>query len=421
MLLQKIILLIVLLIFSAFFSGVETAMFTLSRLKLKHLVKKKVPRAKDVEALRANPRKLLITVLIGNNIVNIGASALATSIAYEFSLNYAVGITTGVMTFLILVFGEITPKSIATKHNEAISLAVARPVHYIQLILFPLVFFFEKLTSVLTRGNDAERPLVTEEEIKSYVSVGQETGQILESEREMIHRIFEFDDLEAMDVMTPRSNMVCVSADMKIKIAERAFHIEGHSRLPVYDKDLDNIVGFVHIMDVHKLTLAKKEKPISTVMREILFVPSSKKLDTLLRFFQRKKQHMAIVVDEFGTNIGLITIENVLEEIVGEIIDETEKVEPMMRRLPNNKFLVRGRSDIEEVNQFCNLDLKEDDASNTLSSHILQTIGRIPTQGERLEFPSCRMELINIHKNTINTVLLTCKRKKKSEKGSSSK
>jgi len=412
MLLQKILVLIVLLIFSAFFSGVETAMFSLSRLRLKHLVKTGVRRAKDVEKLKEKPRRLLVTILVGNNLVNIGASVLATSIAFEFSLNYAVGITTGVMTFLILIFGEITPKSIATRHNELVSLAVARPLYYIEIILFPIVFVFEKLTSVLTHGTSIERPLVTEEEIKTYVSVGQESGQILESERDMIHRIFDFDDLEAIDVMTPRNKMVCVSSDTKIKIAEKAFHIKGHSRLPVYDNDLDNIVGFVHIMDVHKLTPARKKKSIGTVMRDILFVPSSKKLDTLLRFFQRKKQHMAIVVDDFGTNMGLVTIEDVLEEIVGEIIDETEKIEPMIKKLKKNRYLVQGRADIDEINQFCGVDLPEDEASNTISSYILQTIGRIPSQGELLEFPECKIKIEDLDKNTINTVILAAKRKK---------
>jgi len=416
MLTQKIIALFVLLGFSAFFSGVETAFFTLSNLKVKHLVKKGVRGAKEVEKLKDSPRKLLVTILIGNNVANIGASALATSIAFEFSLNYAVGITTGIMTLIILIFGEILPKSLATRHNIGISLALAKVIRVIQLILYPVVILFEKLTDVLTFGRDHQGPLVTEEEIKTYVAVGLEAGQIRQSEKEMIHRIFEFDDMEAKDVMTPRNKMICVSADSKIKIAESAFHERGHSRLPVYKGDLDKIEGFIHLMDAHRLTPAKKKKPVSTIMRPVLFVPSTKKLDTLLKFFQRKKQHMAIVVDEFGTNMGLVTIEDVLEEIVGEIIDETEKFEPMIKKLTSKSYLIQGRADIDEINQNCNLDLPEDDSANTISSHILQTIGRIPTQGELLQFPTCTIEINHMDRNTINTIILTCKPKRKSFK-----
>jgi putative hemolysin len=407
----KITILLVLILLSAFFSGVETALFSLSRLRVKHLVRKKVRGARAVEKLKDQPQKLLITILIGNNLANIGASALATSIIFEISRSYAVSITTGIMTLIILVFGEITPKTLATKHSEQISLIVARPLQFLQTILSPVIFLFEGLTNLLTNlSGQKPKPLVTEDEIETFVTVAEEAGQIKDAEKKMIHRIFRLDDLEAKDVMTPRNKIVAVSADDKVRAIAEVFHTEGYARLPVYKENLDHIKGVVHVIDAQEAILHRENALVGTIVRPILFVPESKKLDSLLKYFQRRKQHIAIVVDDFGTNVGLVTLEDVLEEIVGEIIDETEKIGPTIKRLSSRSFLVQGRADIDEINEKCGLDLPEEQAPYSISSYILDKIGRIPKEGDIIRQPKFEIKIKSMEGNSINTVIISRRR-----------
>jgi len=404
----KIIILVILIVLSAFFSGVEIALFSLSRLRVKHLVKKKVRGARMVERLKAKPERLLVTILIGNNVVNIGASALATSIVFQFTKSYAVGITTGIMTLIILIFGEITPKTLAARYNERIALTVAKPLHILQTLLFPVMIVFEALTNLLTNiSGQKKRPLVTQEEIETFVSVAEKAGQIKDVERRMIHRIFKLDDLEAKDVMTPRHKIVSLSADSKVRDVAEVFHSKGYSRLPVYKGNLDHIKGFVHVVDVQQSLLGKESQVVDTIMRPILFVPESKKLDSLLRFFQRKKQHIAVVVNQFGTNIGLVTLEDVLEEIVGEIMDETEKIEPVIKKLSERSYLVQGGADIDEINEKCKLNLPEDKVPYTISRYILDKIGRIPREGEIIKLPKLEIKVKEMEGNSIDTVIIT--------------
>jgi CBS domain containing-hemolysin-like protein len=407
----KIIILIILILLSAFFSGVEIALFSLSRLRVKHLVRKKVRGARMVENLKARPERLLVTILIGNNVVNIGASALATSIVFQFTKSYAVGITTGIMTLIILIFGEITPKTLATRYNEPIALIVAKPLLMLQTVFFPVIIAFEAFTNLLASiSGQKKSPLVTEEEIETFVTVAEKAGQIKDVERRMIHRIFKLDDLEAKDVMTPRHKIISVSADSKIRDVAKVFHSKGYSRLPVYKGNLDHVEGYVHVVDVQQSLLEKENQAVEMIMRPILFVPESKKLDSLLRFFQRRRQHIAVVVNQFGTNTGLVTLENVLEEIVGEIMDETEKIEPVIKKLSENSYLVQGRADIDEINEKCKLNLPEDKAPYPISSYILDKMGRIPKEGEIIKLPKLEIKIKEMEGNSINTVVITRKK-----------
>jgi CBS domain containing-hemolysin-like protein len=407
----KIIILIILILLSAFFSGVEIALFSLSRLRVKHLVRKKVSGARMVEKLKAKPERLLVTILIGNNIVNIGASALATSIVFQFTKSYAVGITTGIMTLIILIFGEITPKTLATRYNERIALIVAKPLLLLQTTLFPIIIAFEAWSNLLASiSGQKKSPLVTEEEIETFVTVAEKAGQIKDVERRMIHRIFKLDDLEAKDVMIPRNKIVSISADRRIKDIAYIFHSKGYARLPVYKENLDQIEGFVHVMDVQRAMLEKKENLVSSIIRPILFVPESKKLDTLLRFFQRRRQHIAIVVNQFGTNVGLVTLEDILEEIVGEIIDETEKIEPVIKKLSEQSYLVQGRADIDEINEKCKMNLPEDKFPYSISSYILDKIGGIPKEGQIIKLPKLEIKINKMEGNSISTIIITRKK-----------
>jgi len=364
-----------------------------------------------VENLKSRPERLLVTILIGNNVVNIAASALATSIVFQFTKSYAVGITTGIMTLIILIFGEITPKTLATRYNERIALIVAKPLLMLQTVFFPIIIAFEAFTNLLANiSGQKKSPLVTEEEIETFVTVAEKAGQIKDVERRMIHRIFKLDDLEAKDVMTPRHKIVSVSAESKIRDVAEVFHSRGYSRLPVYKGNLDHVKGFVHVVDVQQSLLEKENQAVDTIMRPILFVPESKKLDSLLRFFQRRRQHIAVVVNQFGTNTGLVTLEDVLEEIVGEIMDETEKIEPVIKKLSEHSYLVQGRADIDEINEKCKVNLPEDKAPYPISSYILDKIGRIPQEGEIIKLPKLEIEIKEMEGNSINTVVITRKK-----------
>jgi len=322
----EIILLGVLILLSGVFSGVETAFFSLERFRVRHLVKKKVIGAQTVSNLKKNQQRLLVTILIGNNVANIAASALATSIAIRFSASNAVGITTGVMTFLILVFGEITPKSVAARFNEKVALMAAKPLALFQTSILPIVIIFETLTKLMTRFlKKKTKPLVTEDEIKTIVSMGEEIGQIEDDEKDMINRVFRFNDLDAEDIMTPREEIQGVSFDRAIRDIVPEFHKYGHSRLIVYKGNFGTIIGFIHLLDFQKAMTEKRHNlKVEKIARPIYFVSEHKKLDSLFRYLQRKKSHMAVVVNDEEENLGIVTMKDVVRQIVGTYTDESE-------------------------------------------------------------------------------------------------
>lgn len=322
----KLAVLAALVLLSAFFSGTEIAFFSISKLKVRFLMRKKVPNAAYIEALKSNTNRLLTTILIGNNLANVGATVLATSIAYDISMSHALSIVTGLMTLLLLVFGEITPKAFAAKHNEKICLMFARPMLAVQTLLSPLTFFFEYLIAVV-EGPAKQKPLLTEDELKSFIHFGEEEGIIRNMEKKMMHKIFIFDDLVARDIMVPRKKIACAGIDSTAEQALRVFAASGKTRLPVYERFLSNITGFVNMNDVQNLFFKSgKDAKIRLVKRKILMVHPSKKIDSLLKLMQEKKMHVAIIAGSSGKAIGLVSIEDILEEIVGEIFDEKDDI-----------------------------------------------------------------------------------------------
>ncbi|MBU1703811.1 MAG: hemolysin family protein, partial [Nanoarchaeota archaeon] len=296
----EIMLLGLLIVISAFFSGVETALFSISKLRVKHLVEIKRKGAKTLDLLKSKPHKLLITILIGNNLVNIAASALATRIIIvEINMPHAVGWATGIMTFLILFFGEITPKSFATNHCEGISLRVAKVIFALEIILFPFIYVFELWTKVLTPKEHARKPIVTEEELKTIVNLGEEAGEIKALEKKLIHNIFEFDTINVSEIMTPRTDIFAISVKKKLGEVINPIIRSAHTRIPVYDGDMDHIVGIILVKNLIKyLKDGKKDIPISRLMYKPYFVPTNKKIDSLMKQFLLRKEHMAIVLDE---------------------------------------------------------------------------------------------------------------------------
>ena len=383
----EILLLIILLMASAFFSAAEIALISLSRFRLKGLMDKEMLGAEYIRKLKEDPRRLLTTILVGNNLVNTAAAAIATGIALNYFENNGIAIATGIMTFLILLFGEIIPKSLAVRHNVPMALFFAPIVWYLSILISPIVKFFQ----LILRGVDSlmgtkkAQPTITEDELKSIVQLGEEEGAINEIERSMIHRIFEFDDIPVSEVMTRKSEMATVNAKATIKDVLNLNQKKQFSRLPVYEKSRENIVGVLHIKDMMKhLKERKTDVPISKLMRTTLFVPEAKKLDSLLRLFQKSKEHMAIVVNEHGSITGLITIENVLEEIVGEIMDETDRFEPQIVKVSKKSWLVQGKTSLEELEKVTGLG-KVDAQADTLNGLIQEHTGKIPKEGDSIE------------------------------------
>jgi len=381
MLFDQIVVLIVLLFLSGFFSSAETALFSISKAKAIHLAKERGLTNTLIKKMKNDPHRLLSTILIGNNIVNVGASALATAITLNLVSNNAVGIATGIMTFLILIFGEIFPKSLATRNNILIARLVIIPLFWLSILFSPIIFllnFIPRLT-----GKIQKKPQVTEEELMTFVEVVEEEGGIEEEEKELIHNIFEFDDTNASEIMTPRADMFVVNADEELQLEE--IIRSGFTRIPVIEDDIDHVIGILNIKDLfmHQVK-SSNEVNIRSIMREIYFVPENKKLDNLLQQFKRRKQHLAIVVDEHGGVSGLITLEDALEEIVGEIVDETDKFEPHIVKLKKDEWRVLGKSEIDEVNEILEMEIPDSKEYDTFSGYVLEQIGRIPQEKEEI-------------------------------------
>ncbi len=381
MLFDQIVVLAALIFLSGFFSSAETALFSISKAKAVHLAKQEGLTNALIKKMKDDPHRLLSTILIGNNLANVGASALATAITLNLVASNAVGIATGIMTFLILIFGEIFPKSVATRNNILIAKLVIIPLYWLSLLFTPIILmlnFIPKLTGKLKR-----KPHVTEEELLTFVEVVKEEGGIEEAEKELIHNIFEFDDTSASEIMTPRADMFIINGDAPFNLEEIAK--SGFTRFPVIEGDIDHIIGILNIKDLlmHQMT-CEALIDVKKIMREPYFVPENIKLDRLLQQFKRRKQHMAIVVDEHGGVSGLITLEDALEEIVGEIIDETDKFESRIVKLQKDVWRVLGKSEIGEVNQKLQVNIPDSKEYDTFSGYILNQIGRIPQEQEEI-------------------------------------
>ncbi len=371
------------IVLSGFFSGAEVALVGVSKLKAQQLVDKKKRHAETLLYLKNHPSKMLIAILIGNNIVNIGGSALATKLALDLFPNSGVGIATGVMTLLILTFGEITPKTYCAKNTVKIALAIAPYVKILMIILSPFVWFFYKLSKATNSSSYViDEPLVTEEEVQDMVTIGEREGQIKPDERDMIRRIFRFDDTEVHEVMTPRTDMFALDMNMTLADAVHLIIDQEFSRVPIYDKSLDKIKGVVLVRDLlNALSSGKTMKRLKDIASKPLFVPEYKKIDKLLKELQDKKMHLAIVVNEHGGVEGLITIEDLLEEIVGDIFDESDEIEHLIRPRGENTWLVLGKTPIDDLNEELDLNLSEDENFNTVAGLIHHQLGRIPDKG----------------------------------------
>jgi len=400
---NQVLFLFVLLLFSGFFSSAETALFSISQTRARHLAKEDIRSHQLIKRMKDDPHKLLTTILIGNNVVNVAASAFATSLTINLFSNYAVGLTTGIMTFMILVFGEVIPKSFATRNNILIAKLTIFPIYWMSILFSPIIWFLNFIPRIT--GRMSKTPSATEEELITFVEVVEESGEIKEEEREMIHNVFELDDTSASEIMTPRADMFVV--DVADPLDLKTIADSGFTRIPVIEGDTDHVVGILNIKDIF-MHQATSEIPVDirAIMRSPYFVPENKKLDRMLHQFKARKNHIAIIVDEHGGVSGLITLEDLLEELVGEIRDETDKEEPHIIRKKPKEWMVLGKSEIEEVNEKLGMQIPETREYDTFSGFILDRIGRIPEEDEIFTIDGYKVTVLEMDGNRIKRYMV---------------
>lgn len=384
--LWHLVALMALLIMSAYFSAMETALMSLGRLRVRHLVDEGAKGAKRIERLLSNPGRLLSTILIGNNMVNIAATSVATFLAINlFGEGAGLGIATVVMTLVILIFGEISPKTFGLHHNQRISLRYSGLLSVFFALFNPLAIVLEsisKLLLTLLGGHfRTSAPTFSEEELRTLVTVGQEEGILEVEEKEMITSVIEFGDTLVKDVMTPRTEIVRVSLRITYPALVEILKRDGYSRVPVYDNSIDDIVGVLHAKDLLGL-----EPPdpfdVRPLLRPPYFVPEFKRVSELLAEFKRKKLHMAIVVDEYGGTAGLITLEDLVEEIMGDIADEYDEDElPDFTYVDDNTIEMSGTLNIRDASEVIGRDLPEGEY-DTVGGMIMYSLGTVPASGD---------------------------------------
>lgn len=377
--LQESIIIAVLLFFSALFSGSETALVSLDSIKIKRMQKQN----KDIrylQGLLSNPRRFLTTIVIGNMLVNIMLSTILTSVLIKALGSRGIAVAIGLATFLLLIFGEVTPKTFAIKRAEAFSYNVARPLEMFAKIIFPIRYVFNRISSMIMKTIgvrfDKESPL-TSEELKSVIELSHRQGIVKENEKEMIRSVLELTQTDVQSIMTPRPDIKALSINKNQKEALDFLKNSKHSKVPTYKDTIDNITGILYSKDL----FFSPERDFRTLSRPAIFVPETKKIDELLKDFQSQKSKIAIVVDEYGNTYGLVTFEDILEEIVGEIYDEFETKERFIEELDKKTFRISGKSPIDLVNEELNMNIPKGDY-DTIAGYMLFLFEKIPREGE---------------------------------------
>lgn len=405
----EILILLVLVVLSGIFSSTEIAMFSISEIKLRTLTDQRKPNAHLVQKLRADNHKLLIVILIGNNLANIGSAAMATAVAIGLFGSNGVAIATGVMTLMILTFGEIIPKALATKNNVQIALFMAPIISFLMKLFYPLVWVFDRFTTIILPNNGLDEPSITEEEVRGMVNMSEEEGSIKRQESEMIQNIFNLDDTVAEDIMTPRPDVFSLSAGLRVEQVLPEVKEKLYSRIPIYDEDMDNTIGLLYAKD---LLRADDHVLLRDLVRPVFYVPEMKRSDSLLKEFKQKKMHLAMVVNEHGTVVGVVTIEDLLEEIVGEIYDEDDMPEGEtnpIRAVGDNQYIIEGRAEIDDIEYELGMKLDDEDNS-TLSGFVMSKLSRVPETGDVFQFKDYRFVVRKVDGKRVEEVELIRKR-----------
>ena len=381
----QFLILIILICLSAFFSSAETSMTTVNKIRIQSLSEEGDARAKTLLKVIEDSGKLLSTILIGNNVVNLSASSLATTLTMRLFGNAAVSISTGIITLLVLIFGEITPKTLASVHGEGLALAYAKPIYILMTIMTPVIFLMNHISGGVLRllGTDphAKSSTITEHELRTLVNVGHEEGVIKTEERQMINNVFDFDDSRAEDIMVPRIDVTFADINSTYEDLIRLFREDKHTRFPVYKDSTDNIVGIANIKDL--LLCDKEDFSLKKILREPYFSYEYKKTSELLMEMKENSVSFAIVLDEYGATSGIITLENLVEEIVGDIHDEYEdqEEEEIKEIIPGREYVAVGSARLDDLNETLHLDLSSEDY-DSIGGYMIEQLDRFPEEGE---------------------------------------
>ncbi len=405
----QVVILVILLGLSAFFSSAETALTTVNKIKMRSLADDGDKRAKVVLKLIDDPGKLLSAILIGNNIVNLSASSLTTTIAIGFGADIAVAIATGIITLLILIFGEITPKTVATIHSNELSLVYVYPIRFIMIVLTPVSFLITVLARIilfiLRVDPNAKPDTMTEDELRTIVEVSHESGVIEEEEREMINNVFDLGDAKAKDVMVPRVNVVFADVESSYSELIDIFRENKFTRLPVYEETTDNVIGTINMKDL-LLFNNIEEFQVRNILRDAYFTYEHKNISELLVEMRETSYNIAIVLDEYGDTAGMITLEDILEEIVGEIHDEYDENEEdeMFRQINEFEYVVEGSMNLDDLNDRLDLNFKSEDY-DSLGGFIIEHLDRHPDEGDEIVTENnVRLVVDTLDKNRVEKV-----------------
>ena len=383
----QLVCILVLVFLSAFFSSSETALTTVNKIRMKNLAENGDKRAAKVLKVTSHSGKMLSAILIGNNIVNIGASSIATILAVDIFGDIGSGIATGVLTIIVLIFGEVSPKTMATIKADSFALAIAGIIDVLMFILTPVIFIINKLASgvlflLRVNPNDVDNTM-SEEEIRTIVDESQESGAIEDEEREMIHNVFDFGDSLAKEVMVPRIDMTFVEADATFEELIELYRENKYTRYPVYEESTDYVIGIINMKDVILLQ-SEKDFSIRNIIREPYFTYEYKNTADLFVEMRKASIPLAIVLDEYGVTAGLVTLEDLLEEIVGEIRDEYDSdEEDAIEQLSEYEYMILGSTNLDDVNDALDLDFESDDY-DTIGGYCLQLLDHLPEENETI-------------------------------------
>ena len=405
-------LILLLLVGSGFFSSSEIALFSLPSHQVDAMVEQGLRGARAVKSLKEDPHRLLVTILVGNNMVNITMSSISTTIVgFYFDAGTAVIVSSLGITSLVLLFGESAPKSYAVENTELHARRVAPPLKIVEKVLLPLIALFDQLTRAVNKitggRSEIESTYITRDEIRNMIKTGEREGVLDEEEREMLNRTLRFNNTIAKEVMTPRLDVTAVSKDVDIAEAIETCIQSGHARLPVYEGSLDNVIGVVHIRDlVRDLNYGENEQlELADLIEPTLHVPESKNVDDLLKEMRKNRMHMVVVIDEFGTTEGIVTMEDLTEEIVGEILEGGEE-EPI-EFTDDDTAIVKGEVNIEEVNEALDLDIPEGEEFETLAGFIFNRVGRLVEEGEMIEYGGVEIRVEQVENTRIMKARIT--------------
>ena len=405
-------LLILCIVLSAFFSSSETAFTSLQGIRVEHLLENKVKGAKRVSRLLERPERLLSTILLGNNLVNVGAAALATTLAVSVWGEQGILIATLVLTAILLIFSETTPKTLAYQHAERLSLNFARPIEAFSWLLTPFVIVLSWIASGFTRiigGTPVPRSIASPETIRTMITVGHKEGTVEEAEAQMLHKVFEFGNRPVREIIVPRPEVIAIEQGAKISDFFTLYAESPLSRFPVFKENMDSVVGILSVKDV-LMGMAKgtidNDSSIDDLIRPAYFAPETKPINELFSEMQDKNYRMSVIVDEYGGTAGIVSLSRLVEEIVGEVGDELAAAEKEFEIIDEHTFQIDGGMNIEEANDEMYLKLPEGDYE-TVAGFVLNLLGHIPKTGEHLKYHDLKLKIIEMRGLKIEKILLT--------------